>query len=119
MTSRSSRMIVDLLSERDMPQASLSAATNTSYSYANKVVTGKVLPNAGWIGMVSDVMGLEESRRSELVVSAVADLAASKGYSGVVEDLVETIRIQREALQRIAQDQGPCGDVARSALARK
>lgn len=73
-------MILDLLTDSNTSQGALSVATNVSWSYTNKVVTGKQLPNAGWLDLVATVMNLPEERTLDLHQAAAEDLVRRSGY---------------------------------------
>lgn len=78
--NKSGKLILDLLSERDMTQSQLSASTNVSTGYTNHVLTGRRLPSAGWLDVVSSVMNLPKEKKLDLHRAAGEDLARRHGY---------------------------------------
>ena len=78
--SKTSRLIISLLDERDMTQSSLSAATNVSIAYTNHVVHGRRLPSAQWLDLVSETLKLNDRTRKDLHRSAAEDMAKKYGY---------------------------------------
>lgn len=77
---RSSKLIVDLLSEKSISQSDLASATNVTPAYVNHAISGRRLPSAEWLNLVSTTMGLDETRRKEFHTATAIDLAIRNGY---------------------------------------
>jgi hypothetical protein len=78
--NRTGRLIIDLLTEKGMTQSELAGNTATSASFTNHITTGRRLPPASWLDLVSQTMDLTQEKRLELHRSAYLDLAAKYGY---------------------------------------
>ena len=54
------------LTENRFTQTDLANATGSTSSYVNQIMTGRKRPNAEWVEMICDVMGLTPHQRQEL-----------------------------------------------------
>lgn len=77
---KTGKLIVDLITEANVTQTSLSRSTGVSPVFTNHITRGRRIPPPEWLDLVSQTMNLPEEKRKLLHATAAMDLASKYGY---------------------------------------
>lgn len=90
MSSRSSKLVVDLMEERGLTQSALASATSVSTPYVNHIVKSRQLPSKDWIDAACSVLGAGDEVRTKLYSAMVVDRLEREGIDPLAIDLTSS-----------------------------
>lgn len=87
MSSRSSKLVLDLMEERELTQSALASAAGVSTPYVNHIVKSRQIPSKEWIDAVCCAMSFSDDEKRKLYSAMVRDRLEREGIDPLEIDL--------------------------------